>query len=715
MKRLGYSIFLLACCLVLNSCSNKQYEVKFLGMNEEIIKVINVTNNDKITYPTAPNIEGYDFTGWDKKVEYVTSDVTITANYQIKRFTVKFYDNNNNVLETKVVNYNSSVEFDYTFNIDGHTFIGWDQDLSNIKSDLEVKPLFNKATYTVKFYDESNKLIHESIVAHGESATLPNELSKEGYNFIGWDKPLDYVTFNLEVYPVFEQITFSVCFYDELGNLIKEELVPYGEDAVGVTAPAKKGFRFIRWDESLENVKRNLAIYPIYEQYEFTVTFVGMYGEVLKVETVEGNASATAPAAPEVAYYTFYKWDLDFSKVTTNMTVKAIYNKTHTVYDISDVNYWLQILSSEYNINGTILSKEEIANYNSKIISTYSKTKVMDVLSISSTQTDSYVKGLITKYSNINKYTVYNESTNTSLSTSDKDVILANRDLTNIPSTVSVKYGIISDFAWMRSYPTNHYSNNYSMDRFQETSLNVGEGVAIYHESLDKEWYFVQAENYNGWVEKKYIAVCSYDELEAFLKPDKNLLITSDYVTLESSHVRMGQSFPLLNTTDSSYVLAFPTRDSDGKLVLKELEVAKSNDYNEGYLEYTYYNVFNQAFKLLGIDYSWGDKDKLGRDCSSTMNAIYKCFGFMMPRNTSNQVAIPTYGSSVSGLSNTSIQNYKPGTMIFTSSHVMLYIGEDENGTAYLLHNTNSGNGECILQSLNDYGGSRINGVLKLQ
>jgi hypothetical protein len=53
--------------------------------------------------------------------------------------------------------------------------------------------------------------------------------------------------------------------------------------------------------------------------------------------------------------------------------------------------------------------------------------------------------------------------------------------------------------------------------------------------------------------------------------------------------------------------------------------------------------------------------------------------------------------------------------MIFTSSHVMLYLGVNQEGTAYLLHNTTSGNGECILQSLNSYGGSRINGVLKMQ
>ena len=467
--------------------------------------------------------------------------------------------------------------------------------------------------------------------------------------------------------------------------------------------------------EYINNITSNLDVYPIYEELIFTVTFVDQYGDILKVEEVKYKQSATAPDAPVLDYYNFNKWDLDFSEVMNNMTVKAIYTKEQQTYSISNVNYWLQILSSKYNINKTILTPSEINSYNDKILSDYTKTEVMDVLSITGTKTQSYVKNLITAYANINKYTIYNDNTNTALTTSEKDTILSNRNLTSVPATVTVKYGIISDFAWLRSYPTNHYSNNYSMDRFQETSLNVGEGVAIYHESLDKQWYFVQAENYNGWIEKKNVAECSYDELESFLKPQNSLLVISDYVTLESSHVRMGQVFPLVDITDDSYTMKFPTRNSDGALVLKDLTVAKSNDYHEGYLDYTYYNVFNQAFKLLGIDYSWGDKDKLGRDCSSTMNAIYKCFGFMMPRNTTNQVAIPTYGSKVSGLTNATVRNYLPGSLIFTSSHVMLYLGENESGIAYLLHNTTSGNGECILQSLNDYGGSRINGVLKLQ
>jgi len=322
---------------------------------------------------------------------------------------------------------------------------------------------------------------------------------------------------------------------------------------------------------------------------------------------------------------------------------------------------------------------------------------------------------MINRYSNINRYTVYDNDTKTAISSNTKNEILANRNLNNIPSSVTVQFGLVVDFAWLRSYPTNHYSNNYAMDRFQETSLNVGEGVAIYHESLDKNWYFVQALNYNGWIEKKYVATCSYDEMVNFLNAEDKLVVISDYVVLENAHVRMGQAFPLLYNGENLYKISFPTRNLDGTLNLKDLSFEKSDDYNVGYLEYTYENVFKQAFKLLGIDYSWGDKGKDGRDCSSTMNAIYNSFGFMMPRNTSNQVAIPTYGKSVSGLTNATLMTYAPGTLIFTSSHVMMYIGENAQGVPYLLHNTNAGNGECILQSFESYGGSKMIGVLRMQ
>ena len=693
----------------------KLFTVNFYDANNNIIKTEQVKENASCLAPSIPTKEGYKFVGWDKTFDNIKSNLDIYPIYEQLKFTVNFYDGSNVIISTEQVLYGESCKAPKNPIKEGHIFIGWDKEFNEVKNDLDIRPIFNILKFTVKFYDIDDKILKSYQVPYGDACPAPENPIKEGYVFVAWDTDFSEVVSNLDIRPVFDILTFKVTFYDASGNVLKTETVLYGESALGVEAPEKEGFRFIGWDEDYSEVKSDLDIYPIYEDFNYTVTFIDFYGNVLKTETVNENGSATAPNVPSVDYHTFVKWDLDFSEVKNNMTIKAIYTYNHTSYDIKNVNYWLQILSKKYDINKTILSSSEIVNYNTSITSSYAKTEVVDVLSIKGTKTSSYVSGLINAYANINKYTIYNKDTKVGISSTDKSNILANRNLNNIPSTVTVKYGIISDFAWMRSYPTNHYSNDYSMDRFQETSLNVGEGVVIYHESLDKEWYFVQAENYNGWIEKKYIAECTYDEMALFLKPNNNLIIISDYVTLESAHVRMGQSFPLVNSTNESYTISFPTRNNDGTLLFKELVVAKSNDYHEGYLDYTYKNVFTQAFKLLGIDYSWGDKDKLGRDCSSTMNAIYKCFGFMMPRNTSNQVAIPTYGAKVSGLTNSSVQKYKPGSMIFTSSHVMLYLGENENGIAYLLHNTTSGNGECILQSLNDYGGNRINGVLRLQ
>ena len=753
----------------------KEYEVKFLGFDDAELNTVIVKEKDKLVYPEAPVVEGYTFTGWDKNLEYVSDNTVIKALYEVITFTVKFYDKDNNLVETKTVNYGedvtpsenyevegynlvgwdkelTSVKSDLdvkpvyeikTFNVSfynnlnelietkvveygksvsldapsltGHTFVNWDKDLSSIKTDLEVYPEYSKNEYTVTFKDSDDVLIEEQTVLYGEKAADVSAPAIEGYTFVEWDKDISFISENITVKPVYKINKYVVKFFNENNELLSEQVVSHGADAKAPDAPEKSGFLFIDWDQDYTNVKGDLELKPIYEEIVYEVKFVDMYGSVIDTQKVREGEDAVAPNPPYVDFHTFSNWDKDYTKVSNDLTVKAVYTKTNATYNISDVNYWLQILSTKYDIKETILTPDKIEKYNNSITSNYTKTKVLDVTKVSQVSTKSYVNQMITNYSNINKYTVYDNDSKTAISSTTKNQILANRNLDNIPDSVNVKFGLIVDFGWLRSYPTNHYSNNYSMDRFQETTLNVGEGVAIYHESADKEWYFVQALNYNGWIEKKYVAECSYDEMVSFLQAEDKLVIISDYVIIEKAHVRMGQAFPLLYNGDQIYKISFPTRNSDGTLNMKEISFTKSDDYNVGYLDYTYENVFKQAFKLLGINYSWGDKEKDGRDCSSTMNAIYNSFGFMMPRNTSNQVAIPTYGVSVNGLTNAQVMTYKPGSLVYTSGHVMMYIGQNSEGKPYLLHNTNAGSGGCILQSFESYGGSRMIGVLRMQ
>ena len=453
---------------------------------------------------------------------------------------------------------------------------------------------------------------------------------------------------------------------------------------------------------------------PNYEVTYYEVVFKDKYGNIIDTVLTKEGEKASEPVAPTLKYFTFFGWSEDITCVNSNMEVSAVYTKDKTEYLNNDANYWLRLLADKYEINKTILTLEEIKAYNEAIVSDYSKTKVVDVLSLDKNVSKEYIKGLIESYNNINKYTVYSNDTKNALTTAEKNIILNNRALDNITDK-EVVWGIITDFAWMRTYPTNDYSSTYDRDRFQETSLNVGEVVRIYHTSLDESWYFVQATNYYGWVEAKYIGVCSFETAENFVKADDFIVVISDYLVIEGAHVRMGQTFPILKE-DSNYIVNFPTRDSNGRLVLKEVEIAKDENVSKGYLEYNYENLYIQAFKLLNIKYSWGDKEKLGRDCSSTQNAIYATFGFKMPRNTSNQNKIPGFGKSVSNMTVGELKdNYAPGTLIFSSGHVMMYIGENVSGQSYIFHNTSAGSGKCILQNVSQYGINKIIGILEMQ
>lgn len=647
--------FLLLFVFVLTGCNSKITVTFVNSVTNEVIEVIETKKGEVVKYPNSPTIEGYEFIGWDKELNSFDVDTTVTAHYEIYKYVVKFYHN--------------------------------------------------------------NVLIDTQIVEYGGKATGPTEInSPTGKYFAGWDKDISCVKEDLIVNSVFNDLEFTVKFLDNDGNVISEQKILYGKKATEPKAPNIPDYEFIGWDKSFNNIKENLEIKAIYQLLTFEVTFLDKYGDVLKVDEVRPGGSATAPEDVNLDYYEFIGWDKEFTNVTEDLTVTATYQTKKETLKMENVEYWLQILSDKYNINKEILTEKQINNYNKNIISGYSATKVVDILSSNDTILGSKVKSLINGYSNINKYTIYNNDTLATLSSADKNTILQNRNLNAIPTNVTLKYGIITNFAWMRSYPTNHYSNSYSRDMFQETGLNVGEGVLIYHISIDGNWYFVQAENYAGWVEKKHIALCSKEELIEMLQPDEKIVVLEKYINIDNACVRMGQYFPYVSEDNNNYIIKFPTRNNDGLLDIKEISLTKNYKLSVGFLKYTYKNVYKLAFELLGVDYSWGDKESDGWDCSSTQNAIYSCFGFMMPRNTGNQKSIPTYGINHSGVNdNLMKQNYLPGTLIFSSGHVMMYIGEDLNGVSYLFHNTSAGSSKCILQSLSSYGGSKIIGVLKMQ
>ncbi|MFA7529510.1 MAG: SH3 domain-containing protein [Bacilli bacterium] len=378
-------------------------------------------------------------------------------------------------------------------------------------------------------------------------------------------------------------------------------------------------------------------------------------------------------------------------------------------YTVEDPEYWIERLSPEYDPDEVIFTPSEISQYNQNIYNNNHLTKVVNLLASPETAPGAEVKQKINAYNEIiDSRSVYRPD-GKALSELEKDEIKEYRNMDAIPATVLARYGIITEFAAVRSFPTNYYAYSRTQDYFQETGLNVGEGVVIYHETNDGKWFFVQATNYYGWVEAAKIGVCNREEMRAFLDAERFIVVVANVLTIGSQRVRMGQALPYLSENEDEYVVLMPRRDDEGGLVLRQVAVAKNEEeVHDGYLPYTLRNVLYQAFKMLNSPYSWGDAYITGRDCSSTQNAIYSCFGFKMPRNTTQQRSIPQYSQSGNINENFIKNNLRPGALIFAKGHVMMYIGDDDSGNAYIFHNTTSGHNKCVVQQFRTFSGNII-------
>ena len=77
---------------------------------------------------------------------------------------------------------------------------------------------------------------------------------------------------------------------------------------------------------------------------------------------------------------------------------------------------------------------------------------------------------------------------------------------------MQAKYGIIVYRADLKSLPTrlgfyDSPTDEY-YDRIQETELPVGMPVLVLHESLDKDFLYIQTYFYRGWVRSDAVAIC---------------------------------------------------------------------------------------------------------------------------------------------------------------------------------------------------------------
>lgn len=185
-----------------------------------------------------------------------------------------------------------------------------------------VKWTINK--YTVTFMDGEKVLATFTNVTHGDTVTAPEVPEKDGKTFKGWDKPFDNVTSDLTINAVYDVDTFTVTFKDG-EKVLETQTVEYeaaatAPDTARLSPP--EGMHFAKWDKDFSKVTEDIEVSAVYELNEYTVTFKN--GETtLKTEMVKHGFAATAPNVYDTATKKFVGWDKSFDNVTSDLIVNA--------------------------------------------------------------------------------------------------------------------------------------------------------------------------------------------------------------------------------------------------------------------------------------------------------------------------------------------------------------------------------------------------------
>lgn len=276
-------------------------------------------------------------------------------------YIVNFFDQEENLLASLVVKSGEKIESPTAPEIKGYEFVGWDQDITNITSDLNVHPLYEVKKYSVKFLDHDGKLLKEELVEHGKSATAPSDPVREDYLFTRWNRLFSKVEEDMEITAIYRIVNCTVTFVDHDGTVLKEEKVEVGQSATAPKNPSREGYKFIGWNTSLTNIRNNLTITA---QYEFlatsgTVTFYdGKTVLDLSPSEYDFGESFVLPI-PEKEGYAFVGWYLaersltEYTEVTSDMmgdlTFYARWVETERNIVLPEATYHFTELKKNYN------------------------------------------------------------------------------------------------------------------------------------------------------------------------------------------------------------------------------------------------------------------------------------------------------------------------------------------------------------------------------
>ena len=170
-----------------------QYTVTVKPENGKADITITQDYGTPITAPTLTR-EGYTFKGWDKEIPKTmpAENITVKAQWEINQYTITFDTNGGSEIAPITQDYGTEITAPDNPTRKGYTFKGWDKEIPKTMpaENITVKAQWEINQYTITFDTNGGSEIAPITQDYGTQITAPDKPTRKGYSFKGWDKEI---------------------------------------------------------------------------------------------------------------------------------------------------------------------------------------------------------------------------------------------------------------------------------------------------------------------------------------------------------------------------------------------------------------------------------------------------------------------------------------------------------------------------------------------
>ena len=313
--------------------NTNKYTITFDTNGGSEIAPITQDYGTEITAPDNPTRKGYTFKGWDKEIPETmpAENITVKAQWEINQYTITFDTNGGSDIAPITQDYGTEITAPDNPTRKGYTFKGWDKEIPETMpaENITVKAQWEINQYTIAFDTNGGSEITPITQDYGTKITAPDKPTRKGYTFKGWDKeiPKTMPAENITVKAQWEINPYTITFDTNGGSEIAPITQDYGTEITAPDNPTRKGYTFKGWDKEIPETMpaENITVKAQWEINQYTITFDTNGGSEIAPITQDYGTEITAPDNPTRKGYTFKGWDKEIPETmpAENMTVKA--------------------------------------------------------------------------------------------------------------------------------------------------------------------------------------------------------------------------------------------------------------------------------------------------------------------------------------------------------------------------------------------------------